>query len=214
MTVRPNPRPLRARRTGGRRPPVSGLAALFPNRTLVNVLTLLVLHPEEEFYQRAISARTGSGLLQAQRALRRVEAAGLVTKSNRGNRAYYSVCREHPAFEDLKRLLLRTVALGDALRDALVPLEGKLSVAFVYGSVARGEESQTSDIDLFAVGDISLRMASRVLGPAGRRLGREFNPILYSARELRARMRSGERFLADVLTGPKIWLIGNDDVLA
>jgi uncharacterized protein len=206
--------PLRPRQPGTPRRPVSGLAALFPNRTLVDVLTLLVLHPDEDFYQREVSARTGSNLLLAQRALRRVEAAGLVTKTTRGNRAYYRVRRDSPAFEDLKRLLLRTVGLGDALRRALAPFEGKLSIAFVYGSVARGEESATSDIDLFAVGEISLRAAARVLGPAGRRLGREFNPILYTPQELRARARASDRFVAEVLAGPKIWLIGNDDELA
>jgi uncharacterized protein len=202
------------RRPRAPRRPVSGLTALFPSRTLVDVLMLLVLHPDEDFYQREISVRTGSNLLLAQRALRRVEAAGLVTKTTRGNRAYYRVRRDSPAYEDLKRLLLRTVGLGDALRDALAPLEGKLSLAFVYGSVARGEESAASDIDLFAVGEISLRAASSVLGPAGRGLGREVNPILYTPQELRARVRAGDRFVAEVLAGAKIWLIGDDDELA
>jgi predicted nucleotidyltransferase len=178
------------------------------------VLTLLILHPDEELYQRAIAIRTGSGLLQAQRALRRVEAAGLVTRTNRGNRAYYRVRREHPAFEDLKRLLLRTVALGDALREALAPLRGRLRIAFVYGSVARGAETPTSDIDLFAVGETSLRTASRVLGPAGRRLDREFNPVIYTPQELRARARARDPFVEEVIAGPKIWLIGSKDELA
>jgi len=204
----------RSQRSRTARSPVRGLAALFPSRTLVDVLTLLVLHPDEEMYQRAIATRTGCTLLQAQRALRRVEAAGLVAKVHRGNRAYYRARRDHPAFEELKRLLLRTVALGDALREALAPLRGRLSLAFVHGSVARGDETPASDVDLFAVGELGLRAAARVLGPAGRALGREFSPVLYTPQELRARVRDRDPFIEEVLSGPKIWLVGSDDELA
>ncbi|MGD0827747.1 MAG: hypothetical protein ABSA09_06625 [Desulfobaccales bacterium] len=57
---------------------------------------------------------------------------------------YYKAGRMHPAFEDF----LKTVALGEALRQALAPLAEKGKLAFVLGPPARGRETPQSDIDL------------------------------------------------------------------
>lgn len=192
---------------------MSSLAHLFPNPTLVRVLSLFFLRPEEKFYQRDIAERTGSLLRQVQRALKRIERAGLVTKSREGNRVYYAAERMHPAFDDLKRVFLKTVALAEVLQKALTPMNRKIGLAFVYGSLARGEETATSDIDLFIVSDLKVRELAKILGSVGRELDREFNPAVYPPREFRDKARRGHHFIREVLAGSKIWLIGNEDAL-
>ncbi|MBU1192289.1 MAG: nucleotidyltransferase domain-containing protein [Gammaproteobacteria bacterium] len=42
----------------------------------------------------------------------------------------------------------------DILREALSPLRDSITVAFVYGSVASGDERRASDIDVMVVGDV------------------------------------------------------------
>lgn len=64
----------------------SSIESIFPNRTLLDALSLLLLHPGEKFYQREIAERTGMTPIEIQRALRHIEAAGLATKVRRGNR--------------------------------------------------------------------------------------------------------------------------------
>lgn len=189
------------------------LAELFPNPALVEVLALFLLHPEEEIYQRRIAERTGNALRQVQRALQRIERAGLLTKARRGNMVYYRAERGHPAFEDLKRAFLKTVALGDVLREALAPLADKLRLAFIFGSLAQGRETAQSDIDLFLVGNISRREATEVFGAMGPDLGREFNPVVYPTEEFREKAREKHHFVTEVIGSPKIWLIGNDHEL-
>jgi predicted nucleotidyltransferase len=193
-----------------KRSQLSSLAELFPNPALVKVLSLFLLHPEEEFYQRGIAESTGNALLQVQRALKRIERTGLVTKTKRGNMVYYKAERMHPAFEDLKRVFLKTVALGDVLREALTPLADKVKLAFIFGSLAQGRETAQSDIDLFLVGKISLREASKILGPVTSELGREFNPVVYPPGEFKKKAREKHHFINEVISGPKIWLIGNE----
>jgi predicted nucleotidyltransferase len=155
----------------------------------------------------------GTGLYAVQRELVRLEKAGLVIRTPRGNRVYYRANRSHPAFEDLKRVILKTIGLGDALRAALAPLADRVRVAFIYGSLARGEETAGSDIDLLLVGDLTLREASAVLGPAGRDLGREFNATVYPPEEFRTKAREGHHFISAVLKGEKIYLIGDEIAL-
>lgn len=192
----------------------SAFSQLFSSGTLVALLKVLLLRPEEAFYQRELADATGGRLYLVQRELARLERAGLVLKTQRGNRAYYAANRGHPAFEDLKRVFLKTVALGDALRAALAPLADRAHVAFVYGSYASGRENAESDIDLLLVGTLSAREAATVLGPLGRDLGREFNPAIYPPEEFRKKAHAGHHFVNEVLRGPKVFLIGDEDALA
>lgn len=194
-----------------KRSQLSSLAELFPNPTLVEVLSLFLLHPDEEFYQRGIAETTGNALLQVQRALKRIERTGLVTRTKRGNMVYYKAELLHPAFEDLKRVFLKTVALGDVLREALAPLADRVKLAFIFGSLAKGRESAQSDIDLFLVGELSLRETTKILGPVTAELGREFNPVVYSPEEFKKKARENHHFITEVIKGPKIWLIGDEE---
>ena len=176
-----------------------GWADLFASRTLAQLLTTFLTHPEKDFYQKELAVTTDAGLYAVQRELTRMEKANLVSRTPRGNRVYYRANRGHPAFEDLKRVVLKTMGLGEALRAALAPLAGRVQVAFIYGSFARGEETAESDMDLLMVGDLALRDASAVLGPVGRDLGREFNPTVYPPGEFRAKAKEGHQFIAGLL---------------
>lgn len=86
-------------------------------------------------------------------------------------------------------------------------------LSFVYDSVASEDETADSDIDLLLVGKLSSRRAANIFGPLGRQLGREFNPVVYREDEFRSNARSGNQFIQKVLSGARIWLIGNDNEL-
>lgn len=191
----------------------SSIDRLFPNRALLEVLSLLLLHPTEDFYQSEIVRRSGHTLLQVQRALRRIEDAGLAHATRRGNRVYYTANQAHPVYEDLKGLVLKTVAFGDALRDGLEPMREKILMACIFGSVASGSEGPASDVDLLVVGDVSSRKLAGVIGPLARRLNREVNQLVYTPQEFRKRIAEGDRFVSDLIAGQLLWLIGDRDVL-
>jgi predicted nucleotidyltransferase len=89
-----------------------------------------------------------------------------------------------------------------------------MRLAFIFGSLAQGRETAQSDIDLFLVGELSLRETTKILGPVTAELGREFNPVLYSPEEFKKRARENHHFITEVIKGPKIWLIGNEAELA
>lgn len=171
------------------------------------------MNPTQEFYQREIVQRIGCASLQAQRALKRIDEAGFLLNRRAGNRVYYKANRLHPAFDEMKSLILKSVGLGDRLSAALLPLAGSLRFAFIFGSVAAGTEQGSSDVDLLCVGTLSAREAASVFGPLGREIKREFNPLLYSEEEFRQKVKGDGAFMRNVLMGPKIWLIGNEHEL-
>jgi predicted nucleotidyltransferase len=92
-------------------------------------------------------------------------------------------------------------------------MENLIRIALIFGSMARGEESQRSDIDLLIVGDVSFSDVVMNLQAAQKALRREVNPTVYSSAEFRDRLRNNDHFLTSVLDGPKIYLIGDGNEL-
>jgi len=174
---------------------------------------LFLLSADERFYVREVAARTNQPRRAVQRELPKLEAIGLLGHTMDGNRKYYQVNKDCPIFPELKTIFLKTVGLGDALREHLAQVERTIQVAFVYGSYAKGEESTTSDIDLFVVGTITARELSSVLATARTELGREINPVLMTPDEFGAKVASANHFVLSVLEEPKTFLVGNAEDL-
>jgi len=187
------------------------LEALFTSQARVAVLQLLLLNAPNRYYLREVASLTQQPVRAIQRELARLGGAGLLTMTAEGNRRYYQANRESPAFPELKGLMVKTAGLGDLLRRYLRKRKGSISVAFLFGSYARGSEDANSDIDLMVIGEITGRALSIALAPARETLRREINAVTLPASELRRRFADDNTFLKDVLGEPKIFLIGDED---
>ena len=118
-----------------------------------------------------------------------------------GRRTDFKAETRSPIFRDLRGIFEKTVGLIPTLKAALRPYDKKIICAFVYGSVVRGEERATSDVDLMAIGRVGLADLVPALGEAEKRLGRDINVTNYSADEFRRQARQGNHFLTTVLSG-------------
>ena len=190
-------------------PPVSGIADALFTKVQQRVLAMLFGNPGRSFYANEVIALAGSGTGAVQRELAGLEAAGLVTVTRVGNQKHYQANAAAPVFEELRGLMLKTSGLADVLRGALAPLETQISAAFVYGSVAKRQDTAKSDIDLMVVSDsLSYADLFAVLEEATKQLGRTVNPTVYSRQELDKRVREDNAFIKRVLERPKLWLMG------
>lgn len=118
-------------------------------------------------------------------------------------------------FNELRALVVKTFGIADALRIALLPMASKLRYACIYGPVAKGTDTSTSDVDVLLVADdATLEEVLACLGrPAEEALSRKVNPTVYTSDEFRRRIKSGQSFLAKVLSGKRVDLIGSTDGL-
>jgi len=187
-------------------------AALF-GRSRRNILGLLFAHPDRAFYLREIIAATGSGTGQVQRELENLVGVGLVLREKRANQVYFSANPGAPVFEELKGIVAKTFGVADILRELLAPFANRIHVAFIYGSVARGEDTAQSDIDLMIVGDVMLSELANALHEAETKLKRTVAPTIYEEQEFRDRVHAGQHFLSQVLKRPKVFLAGDEDAL-
>ncbi len=189
------------------------LSSIFFSKARRAILSLLYRRPEESYYLRQIARMVGFGLGTVQREVRLLTDAGVIRRRTSGHQVYFQANTDSPVFQELKSLIAKTVGIGDTLRAALAPLNERIRVALIYGSVARGQENQHSDIDLMVIGDIAFSEVVKALRNAQETLGREVNPTVYPIEEFRSRVADGHYFVHTVLSGPKIFVIGDDNEL-
>ena len=195
-------------------PSASGLANALFTTTQQRVLGLLFGNPERSYFANELIAITGSGSGAVQRELARLESSGLVTARWLGNQKHYQANKASPIFAGLQDIVQKTCGAAGPLQEALRPLADQIRAAFVYGSLAKQQESAASDIDVMVISD-SLDYADlfSALEPATARLGRPVNPTVLSLKELAKRRRGGNGFVGRVLAQPKIWLVGGESDL-
>lgn len=200
-----------------RRPrlPSPGLADALFAKVQQRVLGVLFGNPGRSFYANEVIGLARSGTGAVQRELARLEASGLVTAIRVGKQKHYQANAASPVFEEVRALVLKTFGLADVLRAALAPLAEKIRAAFVYGSIAKGQDTAASDIDLMVLTDsLSYADLSTALEDASARLGRKVAPTIYSSKVLSKRVKQDNAFATRVLAQPKLWLIGSESDLA
>ncbi|MGB9005111.1 MAG: nucleotidyltransferase domain-containing protein [Candidatus Aminicenantales bacterium] len=191
----------------------NGPAKILLGKSRRAILSLLFSRSDEAFYLRQIVRVCGFGLGPVQRELKLLAESGIIRRSVRGRQVYYQANPGSPIFPELKSLITKTVGIGETLRNALAAFSGRILIALIYGSIARGEESRRSDIDLLIIGDVAFSEVVTNLQAAQQALGREINPTVYPANEFRSKLRENHHFLTSVLKGPKIYLIGDENEL-
>lgn len=182
-------------------------------KTRKELLALLLSRPEERWYLRDITRRTGSALGSVQRELSGLVEVEILTRIQDGNRTYYQANKNCPFFPELSGLLRKTAGLVDILRKSLKPLDKKIQVAFVYGSMATGSAQSQSDVDLMVIGSCSLGEVVETLDPVQHEIGREINPTLYSKKEWQEKLTQGHHFVNAVRKAEKLFIKGSEDDL-
>lgn len=178
------------------------------------LLAVLFGQPDRSFYGNELLRLTGTGRGALQRELEKLVSAELVTVTAIGNQKHYQANPASPIFAELRGIVLKTVGLADVLRTALNPVADRIRMAFVFGSVAKGTDTATSDIDLMVVTDaLSYADLFEGLATAEQVLGRKVSPTLYTPAALAEKARTENSFVVRVLSQPKIFLIGAEDEL-
>ena len=188
--------------------------ALF-NKVQQRVLGVLFGNPDRTFFANEIIKLAASGSGAVQRELARLESAGLATTTRVGNQRHYQANRSSPVFGELRALVLKTSGLADQLRNALADRAADIRAAFIFGSVAKQNDTAASDVDVMIISDeLTYADIYPILENASSLLTRSINPTIYSSAELAKRITKRNAFVMRVLDQPKIWLIGNDRDLA
>ena len=179
-----------------------------------NVLRTFFAKDSKPLHLREIARITDCGIGGLQRELGALVACGILKRRKEGNQVYYSVEESCPVVLELRSLFKKTSGLADLLKSALAQLDDKISISLVFGSVAANKETNTSDLDLLIVGDVSFGEIIDVVTPRQDRICREINPVVMDDNEFRNRYNEKDYFIHDIERSPKLYIKGTDDDFA
>jgi predicted nucleotidyltransferase len=183
------------------------LTELLSSRARAEIFRLLFSRMGEELHVREIERRSGLNDSTLRQELRKLVRLDLLRSRRDSNRVYYRAKTENPLYPEIRNLVLKTSGLSDVLKSALI--DTRIQMAFVFGSIACGEEKAGSDVDLMVIGQLGLRDLSRLLSGIGEKIGREVNPYVLREEEFRKRIRARDHFVSSVMEAPKIFIIGS-----
>jgi predicted nucleotidyltransferase len=192
-------------------PPTAIGDALF-TKTQQRVLSLLYGKPDKSFYTNEIVRRADMGRGTISRELVRLVSAGLLVVSRVGNQRHYRANPDNPVYNELVGIVRKTFGIADVIRAVLVPVDDQIDWAFVYGSIAKGEDTASSDIDLLvATESLAYADLMKVLTSAEQLLDRPVNPSIYTIEQIKNKLHDKNAFLSRLMEQPKLWVKGSKD---
>ncbi len=188
-----------------------GLGSVLFTNTQQRVLACLFGQPDRSYFSNELIKLTGAGSGAVQRELKRLSESGLVTSEMRGNQRHFQANPRSPIFQELTQIVQKTFGLAHPIREALASYREIIRCAFIFGSIAKKQDTVASDIDLFVISDkLSYSdLFNQLLGTEVR-LGRGINTTIYTEVDVKQRLLDDSSFLTRVLNQPKIWIIGNE----
>lgn len=185
--------------------------ALF-TKTQKKVLGLLFGKPDKSFYTNEIMRWASMGRGTVGRELDKLVSADLLTATREGNQNYYQANENNPVFKELVGIVKKTFGVADEIRESLKPFDDDIKLAFIYGSIAKGSDTKSSDIDLMLVGnELHYGDIVEVLLPLEESLQRSINPTIYDEKDFVGKQKEGSSFITRVMEQPKIMIKGVKD---
>jgi DNA-binding transcriptional ArsR family regulator len=185
------------------------LAEILSSNTRAEFFRLLFGLNQKEYYLRELAKCSGLAIGTIQQEALKLENLGLIHKRRDGNRTYFSANKDHPIYLDIHQLVLKTIGLREVLKSSL--LDNSIKFAFVFGSIASGNEKPDSDVDLFIMGDIGLRTLSKNLVEPSQIIGREINSYTINKKELTNKITQNDHFISTVISSQKLFIKGDEN---
>jgi len=194
----------------------NSLLGIFNSHIRRLLLLNFFINPDKEYYTRELEKKFSTNAGNLSRELRRIETTGLIKSRPIGNLLLYSANRNSNLFEEFSQLVLKTVGV-DYLLEPFIITDKKILSAFIYGSYAKQQFDSISDIDLFVLidksDDVFYEEFIQRLDNAERIIGREINAEIILKSELANKLKSNDPYYQDILTGPKIFIKGEENDL-
>jgi predicted nucleotidyltransferase len=207
------PNPLR---TGDLQPPIrtakrtDALSTTLASGAMARVVIDFAVHPDDAPHGREIARRTGLTPRSLQTELARLESLGIVQRRHEGRLVRYQLIESSSRWRAMRALIREFADPVDVIRNALADVPG-IAAAFVFGSFARGDTREDSDVDVFILDDgVPERQRARRTIDAEIFLGREVSVVQMTRDEIARRIESGSSFIRNVFRGPKVWLVGSE----
>lgn len=144
----------------------------------IRLLKLFIFKSGIEIHQAEAINRSGLSRMTATKFLKAFKDNGILKESKRGDLKLYSINEGNPVVKQLK-IFVNITEIYESIKE----LSDKEAEVFLFGSTARGEDTEESDIDLLIVTGFDKSMIMKVIDKLRNNVNREINPVIYTSME-------------------------------
>jgi len=180
------------------------LESLLTSRVRVKLLSYLLFNKQSVFI-RQLSNNLKISPSIVKREMENLLLIGIVKKEDN----LFSLDKSCIFLDDLKSIFIKTDYLAGSLKKAII--SDKIQAAFIFGSFAKGNFTNESDIDLLVIGILSQKELFELVKFAEKETSRTINPVLFEPKNFKKNIETG--FIKDILNNKKIFLKGDEDEL-
>jgi len=179
------------------------LDALIPQREQ-RLLRAVVLRPDRSFSVNELVRIGGESKSAGIAIIDRFAKSRILTEERVGNQRRLQFNSEWPLAQELRDMFVKSFGVAEPITEVLTPFRDRIQLAFVFGSVVKGNDHAGSDIDLMVVGNVSTMELLEALHPLKEKLMRPVNFNLYAPEEWA--LIQSDPVVASIMSGPRITL--------
>ena len=184
------------------------LKNLISSKTRRIILKAFVESPDTEYYTRQLASLHHISVGTLHRELTKLNSSGILKARKIGNIKLFSLNKQNPIYEEIKNIIYKTEGVVKFIKDAVPTIKG-VKVAFIYGSFAKGDERNDSDVDIFLIGEnIDEGKLISVINDIENKLFKEINYTIYTEKEYKNKKKKKNSFVSEVIKGKKIFIKG------
>ena len=172
------------------------------------LLAFYFTNPSARKHLRDLAAQLSIDPSNLSRELRRLEREGLFRSEINGRQKYFQLNTNYPLFKEVRGIVGKTIGARSQLASALQKIKG-IEEAHLYGSFARNQQDQGSDIDVLIIGNPKAESLAVAVRKLERRFGREINYTVLSRKEFISRRSNKDAFLDNVWHNKRFSLVGS-----
>lgn len=187
----------------------SSLESLFRSRAQILILKLLFLNSSREFHTNEIARQVKVTPSTVTKEMPYLQRIGLVSRRPQGTLVLYKINKKCIIFDEMKRIFLKFETLDEILRKGLSDKD--IKYALIYGSFAKGTESEASDIDLLVIGEIDEAAMIKSVSRAEKTSGRQINFVLWNEKDFAERVRKNIPLIKEIAKTPIMMVVGDRD---
>lgn len=177
------------------------LEHLFGSRTRVKLLRVFLSNPEKSYFVRELTRKIGERINSVRRELDHLEGIELLLTESKEQKKFFRANPHHILFHELKNLIVKSqLTLEHDLAKNLRAM-GQISLLILTGTFTGITDAKT---DLLIVGKVNRVRLRRLINQFRKNFDHPIRYTVMSKKEYEYRNSLTDRFIFDILDGPKV----------
>ncbi len=156
------------------------LETLISSKTRIKLLLKFFLNSKTKSYLRNLESEFGDSTNSIRVELNRLEGAGMLVSSKKGNKKIFTANVKHPLYSEVHNILLKYVGI-DRIINQVVERLGQVEKVFLAGELSKGLDSKI--IDLVFIGDIDKNYLVQLIEKVEKLISRKIRYLHYASEE-------------------------------